>query len=140
MPTIIFYKCATCSTRLGAHDEYQSIGEPLLICPKCGGINVIANNRNEWELTTHWGQIRFRGKVVFFSLILGFGTALLLWELFKRFFHLYLPFLLYMPLGVWVWYYLLSKNMNSSIRASQKRMADPAYRSLLTQLGLRRDP
>jgi hypothetical protein len=117
-------------------DAYHSIGEPFLVCPKCNSINIIADNRTEWDLKPQREQFLFKAKVAFFSAFLGFGTGVLLTELSKRYLHLDSRYWFTAPIGAIAWYFLLGADLRRKIRESRSRMLDPKYKELLARLGL----
>ena len=73
-------------------------------------------------------------KVLFFSALLGFGTGLLLSEIVDHYFRIDFGNLIAVPVGILIWYFMLSRDMNREIRESRQRMRDPKYRDLLHRL------
>jgi hypothetical protein len=134
VPAFIFYSCPRCRTRIETQDAYYSIGQPFVVCKKCDGHLIIAENRTEWELLSPTQHFLHHARVVFFALWLGAGTGGLLAMLASELFQLSLTWWILSPAGIAIWYWIMSADLRRNIAESRTRMADKKYRKILEYL------
>jgi DNA-directed RNA polymerase subunit RPC12/RpoP len=135
MPTIRFYSCGHCRKSLGREGVSYNIGEPLLQCPNCGGVNNVVKSRNEWDLMGGVGHFNAIGTVVLFGIWCGAGAGWMAFAGLTKFtdwtpgWPEWLSALIGVPFGLWYFWHDLHKE----IVESRTRMDDPAYVETLRQ-------
>ncbi|MGO3743397.1 hypothetical protein [Kerstersia sp.] len=135
-------KCGSCKKSFtgGYVGNYSSIGEPFIICKKCGVVNDNSQRVTEWALKSRAGKWIFVAQHVF-SVIFYYGAAALIAGMVLMGMDL-----MHAMTGLWI---LLGASLvfglgrfwvrcRYAIAESDKRMADAAYVSRLRQLGFMR--
>ncbi len=138
MPTFIRYKCAKCRKSLGTDQPYFSIGVPFLICDSCETVNIIAENKTEWDLKTPYKKFSTSFDVWGLGIIIGAGAGLVCGLLLQEVLKVKsgLIFVPLIALGIFVSLPFFLKGLKKDIEASRLRMKDENYRSVLKHLGL----
>jgi len=139
MGMLSIYKCVKCKKSLQAIDSNILIGEPFLICEKCGMINEITRNRNEYDLLN--SSQRLRVNIIFWLQVslLGWSIGLFVAALILYSgVHLSTKQMLwaFSPIGFALTYWYFSKKRSAQIGESRKRMSDPQYIESLKKIGI----
>jgi len=121
--------CPKCAYKFdGWHYRYIGIGDPNIVCPKCG-TNLKLNNVEEWESEPTLGKILFGFAYIFTALrytIVAFGLVLLSEWIFNFgvFFNqnqINLLLLIFLGIVTILAIIIKSFSLNKSIKQSKKR-------------------
>jgi len=131
------YRCIKCRKHIATLNPNVLVGEPFLTCQYCGQIHNISDDRNEYDLML--GRMKLRVKAILWIQTGLLGTvvpiALLAWTVPFRDLSV-LPVIALLAVGWFVAYWIFSFFLSKQIQESRKRLANPAYVSFLTQIGL----
>lgn len=141
MSYYINQKCGACNKSLtdGYVSNYSGIGEPFIVCEKCGAINNNSDRITEWKLKSpssrSWFILLHVWSVLFYY---GGGSVLLSAILLAKDVINSPPEVVAVivgsvSFGLFLFYYRLT----NSIKKSNARMSDPSYVEKLNRLGIR---
>lgn len=140
MGVYVNQKCGECKKSFtgGYVRDYSGIGQPFVICDRCGTTNSNAGRITEWKLKSQpaklWFIFRHVLSVVFYY---GFGAgAVAVFLLVKNIIHSPLALTAIVGGGIAVGLLRFFIRLGSAIRDSNARMDDASYVAKLRRLGL----
>ena len=139
MGVYVNQKCGSCKKSLtgGYVSNYSGIGEPFIICDRCGTINNNTDRVTEWKLKSSLDKSLFVFQHVFSVVFYyGFGsgvvgTILLSEKVISSMTGLFTIVGCSLALGL----FLFFSRLNKAIKASNARMEDARYIAKLRSLG-----
>lgn len=135
-------KCGSCKKSLtgGYVGNYSGIGQPFVICPRCGTANSNADRVTEWELKSGFSKFFFvLHHVLSVIFYYGFGAGLLAAILLGADVISSIEALIaIIAVGLAFGLIRFLTRLRKAIQDSNTRMSDPSYVANLRRLGLSR--